>query len=172
MFSHKVERNGHAYILDVSFATDAMETLASFEVQFERRPLNKMAAEEMPALKVSALAKIIEHQGVPWLVIEVNDQEVFRETVDQIVGTENVMNKVPAAIYGGGDPFVGCFVRAGISASVEQLLSCWRSPYIEVERLTLMDRIRTLVACARENLPNVAMRAAWRAGFCVAKLGF
>ena len=67
------------------------------------------------------------------------------------------------------DPVTGCLIRAGLSTSVGQIIKC-KDETTTVEWTA--DRVRAIGGCLRENIPNMLLRAAFRAAACVFKAGF
>jgi hypothetical protein len=101
----------------------------------------------------------------PDVVINVGDEVVFRDSLANLTGDNIVLDTIPGATFGLGDPVLGCFIRAGISATLSQILSCrdhtaghgWG-----------MGRLAAIGRCLLENGVRMGARTLWRAGRCIA----
>lgn len=101
----------------------------------------------------------------PDVVIDVAGYEVFRDSLANLTGENAIFDKIPGEVFAFGDPILGCLVRAGISATVSQILTCrdntggqgWGG-----ERLVAIGR------CLLQNGVRIGARTLWRAGKCIA----
>ncbi|HEY0301594.1 MAG TPA: hypothetical protein VGC36_09690 [Rhizomicrobium sp.] len=159
------DREGYRYGLRIDLGAFD-ETAFSIAITATRTPIRPR--DRLYEFSVKAEVSIVARDDVPFLVVTIEGVELFAEPVDEVLGTSDVMNMIPAHLYGVGDPFIGCLVRAGLSASIDQARRCWRGSRGEEG---LRRRFARAFACIRDNLANLGVRAAIRAGWCIARNG-
>jgi len=104
--------------------------------------------------------------------ISVEGIEVARLNLDMIFegnsAAEVFIESIPSVFF-GGDPFVGCLIRAGLSSILGQILDC-RSSISTEERLYY--RARMIAECVVRHLENIGYQVAARTARCVIRCGF
>lgn len=100
----------------------------------------------------------------PDLVVRIQDREVLRVPLENLVD-ESIIDQIPGALFGAGDPVVGCLVRAGLSTAVAQVLQCRRQTEGES---WYRPRIRAIGRCIRRSAGSMAIGMVTRAVRCIA----
>ena len=114
-FSVKHEKA--TYLLDISWDDeDFMEGAITFGAEVSVQ--SEDGGEFSPVMGASISVK--DEEGEPILLILINGEEHFRGPLTDIVGEETVFDQIPPIIF--GEPISGCLLRAGISATVSQIL--------------------------------------------------
>ena len=75
-----------------------------------------------------------------------------------------VLDAIPGWVFGNGDPITGCLIRAGISASVGQIIACKNAT---LDHEWYWDKTRAIGRCLRQNIPAMGAKMAYRAARCV-----
>lgn len=101
--------------------------------------------------------------GPPDIVVRIQDREILRVPLEGVVD-ESIIDHIPAALFGAGDPIVGCLVRAGLSAVVAQILQC-RHQTREVP--WYRPRIRAMATHLRRTAGSMAVGMVTRAVRCI-----
>lgn len=70
-----------------------------------------------------------------------------------------ILGQVPAL-----DPVIGCLIKGGLLAMLEQILACRRKTD---QGLAWLPRLRAIARCVMDNFPGLAMSAAFRAARCI-----
>jgi hypothetical protein len=86
-----------------------------------------------------------------------------------LLDESQIIDRIPAWLYGGGDLLTGCLLRAGLSSVIGQVIRCknatrdfdWYRP-----------RIRAIGGCLKANFGRVVSRTALRAAKCILTAGF
>ena len=87
--------------------------------------------------------------------------EVVNENIGGVV--EEIIAAIPVP-----DPILGCMLKAGVSATIGQAVTCNQ----HARREGFRQRIREIAACLIDNAGGIFSRAAWRLSRCIATLGF
>jgi hypothetical protein len=66
------------------------------------------------------------------------------------------------------DPILGCMLKAGVSATIGQAVTCNQ----HARRDGFRQRVREIAACLIDNAGGIFSRAAWRLSRCIATMGF
>lgn len=98
-----------------------------------------------------------------------NDDAVdeFGEQVNDSLGdiVEEAISSIPVP-----DPIFGCLIKAGISATIGQAITCHGR--INSQRIEgLIRRTRAIAGCLIQNAGGIFTRAVWRAAKCIATFG-
>lgn len=70
-----------------------------------------------------------------------------------------ILEQVPAL-----DPVIGCLIKGGFLAMLQQILACRRRTDAG---LPWLPRLRLIARCVMDNFPGLAMNAAFRAARCI-----
>jgi len=105
----------------------------------------------------------------PDLVVSFEGKERFRIPLADLLDESQVIDRIPAWMYGGGDPLTGCLIRAGLSSVIGQVIHCknetggldWYRP-----------RVAAIGQCLRANVGRIGARTAVRAAKCALSAGF
>jgi hypothetical protein len=103
------------------------------------------------------------------LVVSVGGKDLFGLPLADVLDESQIIDRIPAWVYGGGDPFIGCLLRAGLSSVVKQVIHCkdetrgldWYRP-----------RVPAIGQCLRANIGRIGARTALRAAKCALSAGF
>ncbi len=157
--------DGYDFHVDIDFAPD-IETSLRVGVKVHRLPLQWRRDQKEEEKTFSAYARVEgRDREQPYLVVEVDGREVFAEPLDEVLGGDEVVNAIPAEVFGGGERIVGCLVRAGLSAIVDQIKKCWAS----IRAFEgFFDRVKRAAECVQKNALGLSMKASFRAGACIA----
>jgi hypothetical protein len=110
-----------------------------------------------------------EGEGHPQLIVKVQKEPFHKMPLADLIDESQIIDRIPAALIGGGDPFTGCLIRAGLSAVVGQVISCKQATRDVPWNLR---RLKAMGHCMREHLGRMGTRAARKALRCVLRLGF
>jgi hypothetical protein len=105
----------------------------------------------------------------PDITLSIQDHEIVKMPLADLLDESQIIDRIPAWLYGGGDLLTGCLLRAGLSSVVGQVIRCskatrdfdWYRP-----------RIRAMGDCLRTNIGRIGSRTALRAAKCVVTAGF
>jgi hypothetical protein len=155
---------GIGYELKISWDDEALVNGAvAFGITAARFPLDAVDRREEVKASVS-----IQREGEdPILVIRVGEWSAPPLRLRELsAGTvvEEFIEAIPAM-----DPIVGCLVRSGISATAGQLIHCKNE---SEDAPWFQQRARAIGRCLREHVYDIGFRTAFRAGRCIARLGF
>lgn len=122
-----------------------------------------------PQSLTAQLSIINNETDGPDLTLRIQDKEIVRMPLADLISETQIIDRIPGWVYGGGDLMTGCLLRAGLSSVVGQVIRCknatrdmkWYGP-----------RIRAIGMCLKENIGSIGMRTAWRAATCVLRAGF
>lgn len=150
------------FSLDLEWNDDAfVEGNIWFDIHATRTPDDQNPV----TVKASVYLEKPEGGRSPNLVISVAGKELFKESLANLTGENVVLDSIPGAAFGMGDPIIGCLVRAGISAAISQILSCRDHTSSHGWGI---DRLKAIGCCLRENGVRMGALALWRAGRCIA----
>jgi hypothetical protein len=124
--------------------------------------------KEAEALEAD-LAILNNDDGGPDLALSSKGREIFRMPLADLFDKSQVIDRIPAWLYGGGDLLTGCLLRAGLSSVVGQVIRCKNATR---DLAWYRPRIRAMGGCLRENIGRIGSRTALRAGKCVLSAGF
>lgn len=129
----------------------------SFDVVAERKD------GEISGQSVNVRIEIIPSQDV--LVIYVAGNEVFRTDVFDRGDTpaEEFIQALPALLF-GGDPILGCAVKASLSSIIGQAIDCCRS----LEDGTRWRVVSEYLRCMAQHFGKISRVAMFRAFRCIA----
>jgi hypothetical protein len=164
----KIVHQGHAYEIDLNYTGD-YENLLRVTMVATRTPLPPPQPGQYEKLSLEVQASVVPRNNAPWLVIEIAGKEVFAQPLEEVLGGSSVVDAIPAYFYGGGDPMIGCLIRAGVSASVDQIMACYRRAE---SREGIGHRIKLTCKCVAEKIPDLTFVAIYRTGLCIARAGF
>ena len=165
MTTLRFRRGDREYVLDLHWDNDAfVDGRIAFEIVAGWYPPGESDIREAVSANVRLEPK--EDEDSVDLVVEIAGKEVFRDSLAEIFGEESVLGRIPGAAFGLGDPLLGCFVRAGISATVGQILGC-KERTVSAE--WLWDRLRAIGRCLKENGIRIASRVFLRTGACIVR---
>lgn len=106
------------------------------------------------------------------LKVKIADGEVISQPLSELFEEESVIGRaletIPSFVY-GGDPILGCLIRAGCSATVGQIVIC-KDETVQVTQA--WDRALAIGRCLRQNIPDMLTRAMLRAVRCIFRAGF
>ena len=88
---------------------------------------------------------------------------------DEVYIVDQVLEKIPAHFFGGGDPITGCLIRSGLSVTIGQLIDC-RNNTAEV-RPWIMKRMYALGSCLKHSFPGMCIKLAYKTAKCIFKGG-
>jgi hypothetical protein len=109
-----------------------------------------------------------ENNG-PDIRLRVGDREIVRLPLADLFDESQIIDRIPAWVYGGGDLLTGCLLRAGLSSVVGQVIRCSKA----TRNLDwYFPRIRAIGDCLRNNIGRIGSRTALRAAQCVLTTGF
>jgi hypothetical protein len=123
--------------------------------------------DEPRSLTVS-VGLINRDNGGPDMVFNVGGKEIFGVPLADLFDESQIIDRIPAWVYGGGDPLTGCLIRAGLSAVIGQLIRCKNDTRDEP---WYRDRVIAIGSCLRAHVGRIGARAAWRAAKCALKAG-
>lgn len=151
------EHSGSTYKLTLDFDDAAlMEDAISFDIIAER------TGGRLPRLSVKAQVKILPREGL--MIIYLGGQEVFSTGVFDHGPTraEEFIQGMPSAWF-GGDPIMGCAVKAGISSIIGQAIDCCRS----LEDGDRWKAVGEYLTCMSKNFGKISRIAMFRAFKCI-----
>jgi hypothetical protein len=154
----------HEYELDLSWNDAAFaENDLAFEVSVTRR------TDGVPTVqKISASVSVRpDANNEPVLYLKVGTLEVdfpLRELFEE----SQIIDKIPAALYGLGDPLTGCLVRSGLSAVIGQIINC-KNQTSGID--WYWDRLHAIGRCMKAQIPSMGAATVLRAAKCVASAG-
>ena len=154
LWKTSIRRAGEEYELTLSWDTEAFEEGApTIAVQAVRR-----ADGREETLEVS-VALHEDSEGRPAVALRANNETILSVPLSELVDADQFIELIPGWVYGAGNPIVGCLLRAGISATVGQILSCRRHT---VEQPWFLPRARAIGGCFQANIGKVGAKAARR----------
>ncbi len=114
---------------------------------------------------IDARVEIIPGQDT--IVIFIAGKEVFRTDVFDKGETsaEEFIQAIPASVF-GGDPILGCAVKAGLSSVIGQAIDCCRNLEAEMRWRIVSEYLR----CMSQNFGKISRTAMFRAFGCIARL--
>lgn len=149
---------GSTYRLSLNFDDGALvdDTIA-FDVVADR------SGGKLPGQTVNARVEIIPSQNT--LVIYISGNEVFRTDVFDHGDTpaEQFIQALPASLF-GGDPILGCAVKAGLSSIIGQAIDCCRS----LEADARWRIVAAYLHCMVQHFGKISKVAMFRAFRCIA----
>ncbi len=153
--SFKIAGSKYRLTLDFDDAALMQDTIA-FDVVAER------IGGKLPSETIDARVEIIPGQDI--IVIRVAGQEVFRTDVFDHGATpaEQFIQAMPASMF-GGDPILGCAVKAGLSSIIGQAIDCCRSLEAGARWRVVAEYLR----CMAQNFGKISRIAMFRAFRCV-----
>jgi hypothetical protein len=105
----------------------------------------------------------------PDLVINVGGKEIFGVPLADLLDESQIIDRIPAWLYGSGDPVTGCLLRAGLSSVVKQVIHCKN----ETRGLNwYRPRVPAIGQCLKANVGRISARMALRAAKCALSAGF
>jgi hypothetical protein len=105
----------------------------------------------------------------PDLTLSIQDKEFIRMPLADLLDESQIIDRIPAWLYGGGDPLTGCLLRAGLSSVVGQVIRCKKATR---DFAWYRPRIHAIGHCLRENIGRMGSRTTLRAAKCVLTAGF
>jgi len=157
-----VRQDGLEYSLSLLWDDEAfVEGAIKFDLETRIGDVDGDGSE----IKGTASVLIETHDAdEPHLVVMIGDKRAFDAPISSIIGETTVIDSIPRELFGLGDPVVGCLLRAGIAATVGQIIECkdktagheWTLP-----------RLKAIGRCLVESGAKLAGRALLRAGFCI-----
>jgi hypothetical protein len=143
-------------LLDFDDAAIVNDTIG-FDILAER------SGGKFPGQTVNARVEIVPSQDT--LIIYVGGKEVFRTDVFDHGDTpaEDFIQALPASLF-GGDPILGCAVKAGLSSVVGQAIDCCRSLEAETRWRIVAEYLR----CMSQHFGKISKIAMFRAFRCIA----
>jgi hypothetical protein len=153
--SFKIAGSTYKLTLDFDDAALMQDTIA-FDVTAER------VGGTLPNQTVDARVEIVP--GSDSIVIYVAGQEVFRTDVFDHGATpaEQFIQAMPATAF-GGDPILGCAVKAGLSSIIGQAIDCCRSLEANGRWRIVAEYLR----CMAQNFGKISKIAMFRAFRCI-----
>lgn len=148
---------GSTYKLKLDFDDAAlMEDTIAFDVTAER------VDGKLPNQTIDARVEIMP--GTDTIVIYIAGEEVFRTDVFDHGATpaEQFIQAIPAATF-GGDPILGCAVKAGLSSIIGQAIDCCRSLEANGRWRIVAEYLR----CMAQNFSKMSRIAMFRAFRCI-----
>jgi hypothetical protein len=117
---------------------------------------------------LSASVAIFESDLGATIAVHVQGREVARMPIADLLDESQIIDRVPAWVYGGGDPLTGCLLRAGLSSVLGQAIRCKK----ETQALEWYQaRIRAIAQCMKANIGRIGWRTGLKAAKCVASAG-
>jgi hypothetical protein len=137
--------------------------------QVEIRPLEGMAlvriGKEVLEINLSELAA-----GLPDGPSDLDPMDFLPEAAGRLASwvdrSLELLDAVPA-----GDPFLGCLIKGGITASLGQAVRCYRDARAGQDEAAEESLLRTMFRCMRQNGLKILGNAATRAAKCAVTLG-
>lgn len=105
----------------------------------------------------------------PLLIIRAKDKKIIDLPLDDIFSADDVIEKIPSWVYGGGDPVSGCLIRSGLSVTIGQLVDCKNAT---ADKNWFWERTKSMGRCLKQKFPDMCSRLAWRVTKCMLKVGF
>lgn len=90
--------------------------------------------------------------------------ELFRIKLDDLYDEIPVLDAIPGFLF-GGDHIAGCLIKAGISASVSQLINCKNMS--ANQDAGWQKRLRLIGRCLRQSIPGMCAKMSFRAARCI-----
>lgn len=150
------------YRVALDFDDEAlMQDTIGFDVVAEREE------EGLQPQRVTARVEVIP--GKDAIVVYLGGREVFRTDVFDHgpVPAEQFVQALPASVF-GGDPIIGCAVKAGVSSIIGQAIDCARSLEAHARWRVVADYGR----CMWSNVGKISRVAMYRAFKCIVGLEF
>lgn len=164
-FSARDER--YEYELSLSWDDKAfIDGNVSFRIDVVRRSLENR--DDIMALDAT-VSIAANKEGQPLLIIKAQGKQVAEYKLRDLFDESQVIDMIPAWVYGAGEPITGCLLRSGLSVSVAQILSC-RNQTAGVE--WYLARMREIGACLLRAIPDMTASAARKAITCILRFGF
>lgn len=164
-FSVKDER--YEYELSLSWDDKAfIEGKVSFGIDVVRSSLenrdDKISLDATVSIEANEKEQAI-------LIIKARGEAVAEYPLRDLFYESQVIDMIPAWVFGGGEPITGCLLRAGLSVSIAQILSC-KNQTAGVEWYSA--RMRQIGACLLRAIPDMTASAARKAVNCILRFGF
>ena len=103
------------------------------------------------------------------MTLNVQGKEIAVVPLADLLDESQIIDRIPAWVYGGGDPLKGCLLRAGLSSVVGQVIHCKN----ETRDLDwYRARISAIGGCLKTNVGRIGSRTALRAAKCALRAGF
>lgn len=178
--SHRITRGDAQYELDLGFNDSAiMEERVEFEITARSRRSDKTEWEEHTATvsfelgdgRALAIVNIEGHGSfeVDLSEIDISPYTPFEDAWEMIKNACEGDAIEQAILAIPGDPVIGCLIKAGVSTSIGQTMSCYREA--EYAKSTRM-RIKRTIECLGDNLLSMVFTATARTLKCMVMLGF
>ena len=118
--------------------------------------------------RVAVTVGLEDRDGGPVLIVSVQGKPILGVPLADLLDESQIIDRIPAWIYGGGDPLTGCLLRAGLSSVVGQVIHCKN----ETRELDwYRARIQAIGGCLNTNVGRMGSRTALRAAKCALKAG-
>jgi hypothetical protein len=111
-----------------------------------------------------------EREGSPVLILSAGGKPILGVPLADLLDESQIIDRIPAWIYGGGDPLTGCLLRAGLSSVVGQVIRC-KNETRGIDNW-YFDRMRAMGGCLKTNVGRIGSRTALRAAKCALAAGF
>lgn len=164
LWKSSVSRGGEDYELIISWDTQSFNDGSP---TISVRAVHRVDGREQD-LEL-AVSPQQDEEDRPVLRVLFKDEVVVGVPLSDIIDADQFVELIPGWVYGGGNPIIGCLVRAGLSATVGQMLACRRET---VESSWFGPRARAIGNCFRHEIGNVGSKAARRAARCLMRAGF
>ena len=137
----------------------------SFDIDVARRSLENVDEE----ITLHATVSIELRDKQPMLIIEAQGNEIVSYPLREIFDESQIIDMIPGWVFGGGEPITGCLLRAGLSASITQIIAC-KKQTAGID--WFWERMKEIGRCLINALPDIAASAARKAITCIIKFGF
>lgn len=104
---------------------------------------------------------ILDHDG--GFALRLNGEQFFTTHLIDFPEGDHILIQILEAVP-PLDPVIGCIIKAGFLAMLQQLLACRR---MVDGSLPWLDRLRRIARCVADHSPGLAMNAAFRAARCI-----
>ncbi len=181
----------YTFELGVALAAMALENKHNYTITVSRRCLKMNVSESISGVVEVDLMHMkgsVSIEGGPKyefeisgdafdvdsVTIDINISKAVDDALDYLegeIGIEDVIDGLPAHLF--GDPFVGCLIKGGISATIGQTMHCYESVKGDESRFEgARGYIYGMFSCLKGNFGRIANRSILKAFRCISKYGF
>jgi predicted transcriptional regulator len=159
-FTYEITSQGHEIISKYADGEFKLSVVAN---RFDSE--NDDIGENGEPLEVGISIK--DEKDGPMLIISIQDEDTIDYPLVELYEEALIIDRIPAALF-TGDPFTGCLIRSGLSATIGQIIDC-KNQTAGFE--WYLNRTREIGKCLYSDLPDMTSKMAFRATKCIMTLG-
>ena len=161
---HEFVHNGSAYALSFDWGRDDFIQAGALGIVIEASVVRPGREPVVASLAVNVTP---DEEGALWfsVTLQPGDVALARLPVSELLGGENavtrILDRIPVQAI---DPVLGCALRGGLSAVIDQLIGCWGD---RPDKAFGFETAWSVLACIRDNGGKVGLKASARFLKCV-----